>query len=63
MKKPILVLKMQEYGKEPTPAQAEHRKKFKAAATETKKHFAGTKLKGADRIRAMNNYMGELLKD
>lgn len=62
MKKPILVLKMQEYGKEPTEGQAAQRDKFKAAAKETKKHFEGTKLKGADRVRAMNAYLSELLK-
>ncbi len=62
MKRPIIILKMQEYDKEPTPAQTAHREKFKEAAAETKKHFAGTKLKGAERVRAQNDYLSSLLK-
>lgn len=64
--RPIIIMKMQEYGVEPSPAQAEHREKFKSAAAQTKKHFEEDpklqKLKGANRVRAQNAYMGELLK-
>jgi hypothetical protein len=47
---------------EPTPKQLAQRSKFAEAAKECRQHFAGSKLKGAARIRAMNEYMSRTLK-
>ena len=57
-----LVLREQPVDVEPTLRQITQRERFARAARETREHFEGSRLKGADKVIAMNAHMRELLK-
>jgi len=57
-----LILKEQPVGRESTPWLDPQREKFTRVARECKEAFKNSKLKGADKIRAMNAWMSERLK-
>jgi len=57
-----LILRETPTGVPPTPKQAAQREKFKVVAGECKEEFKDSKLRGADRVRAMNQWMSEHLK-
>ena len=57
-----LTLKEQPVGRESTPWLDPQREKFAQVAKECKEAFKGSKLRGADRVRAMNRWMSEHLK-
>jgi hypothetical protein len=57
-----LILRSVGVSLKPTPKQLAQRSKFAEAAKECRQHFAGSKLKGAAKIRAMNEYMSRTLK-
>lgn len=46
----------------PTEKQIAQRVKFAQAAKECKKHFAGSKLRGATKVRAINAFMAQELR-
>ena len=57
-----LILKEQPVGRESTPWLDPQRKKFAQVAKECKEAFKDSKLRGADKVRAMNAWMSEHLK-
>ena len=57
-----LILKEQPVGREETPWLDPQRKKFAQVAKECKEAFKDSKLRGADKVRAMNHWMAEHLK-
>ncbi|GAH82785.1 unnamed protein product [marine sediment metagenome] len=57
-----LILKEQPVGRESTPWLDPQRKKFAQVAKECKEAFKDSKLRGADKVRAMNRWMSENLK-
>ena len=57
-----LTLKEQPVGREETPWLDPQREKFAQVARECKEAFKESKLRGADRVRAMNRWMSEHLK-
>ncbi len=57
-----LILKEQPVGRESTPWLDPQRKKFAQVAKECKEAFKDSKLRGADKVRAMNRWMSEHLK-
>jgi len=57
-----LILKEQPVGREETPWLDPQREKFTQAARECKEAFKDSKLRGAARIRKMNQWMSERLK-
>ena len=57
-----LILKEQPVGREQTPWLDPHREKFARVAEECKEAFKDTKLRGAAKIIAMNQWMSERLK-
>ena len=57
-----LILKEQPVGRGSTPWLEPQRDKFTQVAKECKEAFKESKLRGADRVRAMNRWMSERLK-
>ena len=57
-----LILKEQPVGREETPWLEPQREKFAQATKECKEAFKDSKLRGADKVRAMNRWMSERLK-
>ena len=57
-----LILKEQPVGREETPHLDPQREKFTRVAKECKEAFKDSKLRGADKVRAMNRWMSERLK-
>ncbi len=57
-----LILKEQPVGREETPWLDPQREKFARVAKECKEAFKDSKLKGAAKIMAMNQWMSERLK-
>ena len=57
-----LILKEQSVGREETPWLDPQRKKFTQVAKECKEAFKDSKLRGADKVKAMNRFMSERLK-
>ena len=57
-----LILRETPVGRESTPWLDPQRVKFAEVARECKETFKNSKLKGADKIRAMNRFMSERLK-
>jgi len=57
-----LILKEQPVGRKSTPWLDPQREKFTRVARECRESFKDSKLKGADKIRAMNRFMSERLK-
>ncbi|GAI95068.1 unnamed protein product [marine sediment metagenome] len=57
-----LILKEQPVGREETSWLDPQRKKFAQVAKECKEAFKDSKLRGADKVRAMNRWMSEHLK-
>lgn len=58
-----LVLRETETGREATPWLEPQREKFTRVARECKEEFKDSKLKGADKIRAMNAFMARRLRE
>ena len=58
-----IILRETTIGREATPWLEPQREKFTRVARECKEHFKDSKLRGADKIRAMNAWMSERLKD
>ncbi|GAI75761.1 unnamed protein product [marine sediment metagenome] len=57
-----IILKEQPVGCEETPWLEPQRKKFAQVAKECKEAFKDSRLRGADKVRAMNRWMSEHLK-
>ena len=57
-----IILKEQTVGREETPWLDPQREKFTQVAKECKGAFKDSKLRGAAKIRAMNQFMSERLK-
>ncbi|GAI99948.1 unnamed protein product [marine sediment metagenome] len=57
-----LILRETPIGLPPTPKQAAQREKFALVARECKEAFKDSKLRGVDKVRAMNRWMSEHLK-
>ena len=57
-----LILKDQPVGREETPWLDAQREKFALAARECKEEFKNSKLRGAAKVRSMNQWMSERLK-
>ena len=57
-----LILKEVPTGLKPTDKQTAQRGKFAQAAKGCKEQFAGSKLKGASKVRAMNAFMSRELR-
>lgn len=57
-----IILKEQPVGREATPWLEPQREKFSRIARDCKEAFKGSKLRGADKVRAMNRWMSEHLK-
>jgi len=57
-----IILKEQPVGREETPWLDPQREKFAQVAKECKEAFKDSKLRGADKVRAMNRWMSEQLK-
>ena len=57
-----LILKEQPVGREATPWLEPQREKFAQVASECKEAFKDSKLRGATKIRAMNQWMAERLR-
>ena len=57
-----LILKEQPVGREETPWLDAQRERFTQAARECKEEFKNSKLRGAAKVRAMNQFMSERLK-
>lgn len=57
-----IVLRKQAKGREATPWLEPYRERFGKAAKEAAKELGGTKLKGADRVRAFNRLVGKKLR-
>jgi len=57
-----LILKEQPVGREETPWLDPQREKFAQVAKECKEAFKVSKLRGADKVRAMNAWMSERLR-
>ncbi|GAH99983.1 unnamed protein product [marine sediment metagenome] len=57
-----LILKEQPVGRESTPWLDPQRKKFAQVAKECKEAFKDSKLRGSDKVKAMNRWMAEHLK-
>ncbi len=57
-----LILKEQTVGREETPWLEPQREKFTQVARECKEAFKDSKLRGAAKIRAMNQFMSDRLK-
>ena len=62
MSKLKLILKEIPTDLKPTEKQSAQRDKFAQAAKECKEHFAGSKLKGSAKIRAINAFMSQELR-
>ncbi len=58
-----LILRKQPVGREATPWLDAQREKFARVAGECKEAFKDSKLRGADKVRAMNRWMSERLKE
>lgn len=58
-----LILKEQPVGREETPWLDPQRTKFARVAGECKEAFKDSKLRGAAKVRAMNTWMSEMLKE
>lgn len=58
-----LVLRETETGREATPWLEPQREKFTRVARECKEEFKSSKLRGADKIRAMNAFMSRRLRE
>lgn len=61
-KKLIIILKNQPTGREETPWLEPYRDKFAKAAREVATELKDTKLKGADKVRAINARMSQKLR-
>lgn len=57
-----IILRETTTGREATPWLDPHREKFTRVATECKEEFRDSKLKGAAKIRAMNAFMSQRLR-
>ncbi len=57
-----IILRETPMGREATPWLEPQREKFTRVARECREAFKDSKLKGADKIRAMNRFMSEHLK-
>ena len=57
-----LILRETPTGREETPWLDPQREKFAQVAKECKEFFKDSKLRGADKVRAMNRWMSERLK-
>ena len=57
-----IILKEQPVGRQETPWLDPQREKFAQVAKECKEVFKVSKLRGADKVRAMNRWMSERLK-
>jgi len=57
-----LILRETPIGLQPTPKQATQREKFAQVTKECKEVFKDSKLRGADKVMAMNRWMSEHLK-
>jgi len=57
-----LILRETPIGLPPTPRQSTQREGFAQVANECKEAFKDSKLRGAAKIRAMNQFMSEHLK-
>lgn len=57
-----LILKEQPVGREETPWLDPQRKKFAQVAKDCKEAFKDSKLRGEDKVRAMNRWMSKHLK-
>jgi len=57
-----IILKEQPVGREETPWLDPQREKFAQVAKECKEAFKDSKLRGADKVRAMNRWMAERLR-
>jgi len=57
-----IILKEQPVGREETPWLDPQREKFAQVAKECKEAFKDSKLRGADKVMAMNRWMSERLK-
>jgi len=58
-----IILRETPTGREATPWLDSQREKFARVAGECKEEFKDSKLRGADRVRAMNRWMSERLKE
>jgi len=58
-----LILRETPVGVPPTPKQSAQREKFAQVAGECKEEFKDSKLRGADKVRAMNRWTSERLKE
>ena len=58
-----IILKEQPIGLEPTPKQSAQREKFARVAGECKEEFKDSRLRGADKVRAMNAWTSQRLKE
>jgi len=58
-----IILKEQPVGREATPWLDPQREKFARVAGECKKEFEDSKLRGADKVRAMNAWTSQRLKE
>ena len=58
-----LILRETPVGMPPTPKQSAQREKFSRIAEDCKEEFKGSKLRGADKVRAMNRWMAERLRE
>jgi len=58
-----LILRETPTGVPPTPKQSDQREKFARVAGECKEEFKDSKLRGADKVRAMNAWTSQRLKE
>jgi len=63
MKQLKLYLREQLVGVEPTPKQSAQRDRFAVVAKECKEEFKDSKLRGEAKIRAMNRFMSQRLRE
>jgi len=57
-----IILRETPVGLPPTPKQSAQRERFAQAAKECKEAFKDSKLRGADKVKAINRWMSERLK-
>jgi len=57
-----IILRETPIGLQPTPRQSTQRERFAQVAKDCKEVFKDSKLRGADKVRAMNRWMSERLK-
>jgi len=58
-----LILRETPVGVPPTPKQSAQREKFAQVAGECKEEFEDSRLRGADKVRAMNAWTSQRLKE